>query len=405
MSTYTIQAGDTFNAIATKLGTSVQTLENLNPGVNPDDLQIGEVIKVLGATGTYTIVKGDTFNSIAAKFGTSAQTLENLNPGVNPNNLQIGEVINVPGTLGTSQYTIVKGDTFNSIAAKFGTSAQTLENLNPGVNPNNLQIGEVVNVPGTLGTSQYTIVKGDTFNSIASRIGTDVQTLENLNPGVNPDELQIGEVITVPGGPVPGPNPQPNGYVKYEGPASSFPDQSTWADYSSLWAYNSTIIPFVSLYVPEDVTTSANVIGASIPSIAAESGVDARVILCIIMQESGGDVNVQTTPSPGPDSIPNTGIMQAHDGVTFAGADNWPQSINSIVQMIKDGTEGTLQEGAKGGVGLKQLYEQYGNWYEVARAYNSGSVDQSNLSHGLGATDSYVSDVANRLLGHVWPNQ
>jgi len=49
------------------------------------------------------------------------------------------------------------------------------------------------------------------------------------------------------------------------------------------------------------------------------------------------------------------------------------------------------------------LYEK--NWYEVARAYNSGSVDKTNLSNGLGATDSYVSDIANRLLGHVWPGQ
>ena len=358
---------------------------------------------------TYTIEAGDTFNAIATKFGTSVQTLEILNPGVNPYDLQIGEVIKDPGE--TSTYTIVKGDTFNSIAAKFGTSAQTLENLNPGVNPDDLQIGEVINVPGTPGTSQYTVFKGDTFNSIASRIGTDVQTLENLNPGVNPNDLQIGEVITVPCGPVPGPSPQPNGYVKYEGPASSFPDPSTWADYDSLWAYNSTIIPFVGLYVPEDTTTAANVIGASIPGIAAESGVDARVILCIIMQESGGDVNVSTTFSPPPDNIPNTGIMQAHDGVTFAGAYNWPQSINSIVQMIKDGTEGTLQEGPNGGDGLKQLYygqsgdSGYRNWYEVARAYNSGSVDQKNLSNGLGATDLYVSDVANRLLGHVWLGQ
>ena len=360
--------------------------------------------QLLFIMSTYTIQAGDTFHAIANKLGTSVQILENLNPGVNPNDLQIGEVIKVPGA--TTTYTIVKGDTFNSIATKFGTSAQTLENLNPGVNPNDLQVGEVINVPGTPRTSQYTIVKGDTFSSIASRIGTDVQTLENLNPGVNPNDLQIGEVITVPGGPVPGPGPQPNGYVKYEGPASSFPDQSTWADYDSLWAYNSTLIPFVSIYVPEDTTTAANVIGASIPAIAAESGVDARVILCIIMQESGGNVNVPTTFSPPPDNIPNTGIMQAHDGVTFAGADSWPQSINSIVQMIKDGTEGTLQEGANGGKGLKQLYYgQYGNWYEVARAYNSGSVDQNNLSNGLGATDSYVSDIANRLLGHMWSGQ
>ena len=39
--------------------------------------------------------------------------------------------------------------------------------------------------------------------------------------------------------------------------------------------------------------------------------------------------------------------------------------------------------------------------YEALRLYNSGSLDESNLSNGLGATDSYVSDIANRLIGVV----
>ena len=37
--------------------------------------------------------------------------------------------------------------------------------------------------------------------------------------------------------------------------------------------------------------------------------------------------------------------------------------------------------------------------YQALRVYNSGSIDESNLSNGLGATDSYVSDIANRLQG------
>jgi hypothetical protein len=39
--------------------------------------------------------------------------------------------------------------------------------------------------------------------------------------------------------------------------------------------------------------------------------------------------------------------------------------------------------------------------YPALREYNSGSVDPSNLSNGLGATDSYVSDVSQRLGGWV----
>jgi hypothetical protein len=37
--------------------------------------------------------------------------------------------------------------------------------------------------------------------------------------------------------------------------------------------------------------------------------------------------------------------------------------------------------------------------YRALRLYNSGSIDEGNLSDGKGATDSYVSDIANRLQG------
>jgi hypothetical protein len=39
--------------------------------------------------------------------------------------------------------------------------------------------------------------------------------------------------------------------------------------------------------------------------------------------------------------------------------------------------------------------------YPALREYNSGSVNASNLSDGMGATASYVSDIANRLTGWV----
>jgi LysM repeat protein len=44
--TYTVQSGDTFESIATKTGTTVQKLRQLNPNVDPTALQVGETIHV-----------------------------------------------------------------------------------------------------------------------------------------------------------------------------------------------------------------------------------------------------------------------------------------------------------------------------------------------------------------------
>jgi len=43
---YTVQSGDTLESIAAKTGTTVARLEQLNPGVDPTALRVGEKIRV-----------------------------------------------------------------------------------------------------------------------------------------------------------------------------------------------------------------------------------------------------------------------------------------------------------------------------------------------------------------------
>ncbi len=44
--TYTVQSGDTLGTIAAKTGTTVARLEQLNPGIDPTALRIGQTIRV-----------------------------------------------------------------------------------------------------------------------------------------------------------------------------------------------------------------------------------------------------------------------------------------------------------------------------------------------------------------------
>jgi LysM repeat protein len=43
---YTVEAGDTFGTIASEFGTTVERLEELNPGVDTTSLRIGQRIRV-----------------------------------------------------------------------------------------------------------------------------------------------------------------------------------------------------------------------------------------------------------------------------------------------------------------------------------------------------------------------
>lgn len=360
MSTYTIKAGDTFTSIATSLGISVLALEAANPGVNPTTLQIGQVIKLPGqVVTTYTIQSGDTLTIIAAKFGTTVAALEAANPNVNPNDLQIGAIVKIPS----------------------GSAPRAAPTPQPPTPAPPTQ-------PITPTANTYKIQSGDTFTSIAAKHGISVAALEAANPGVNPTTLQIGQVINLPTTAAPTPSQPPlssTAYVAYSGPASNFPNPALWAPYATLWAANSKLMSY------NDSPSEVAFIGSAIQTVSASSGVDSRVILCIIMQESGGNVRVGNTNN----GVENTGIMQAFNGSNFNPAN--PQG--SILSMVRDGTVGTAN-----GPGLLQAYQAEGNWYAAFRKYNSGSVDQTNLNNPLGATADYVQKVANRLMGHVWTN-
>ncbi|MCL6448902.1 MAG: LysM domain-containing protein [Armatimonadetes bacterium] len=92
------------------------------------------------------------------------------------------------------------GDTFYLIALRTGTTIAELERLNPGVDPNNLQIGQLICLPAQVCPSgvYWIVAAGDTLSSIARATGTTVEKLLELNPHVDPQNLQIGQAICLP---------------------------------------------------------------------------------------------------------------------------------------------------------------------------------------------------------------
>ncbi|TCL72328.1 LysM repeat protein [Hydrogenispora ethanolica] len=112
-----------------------------------------------------------------------------------------------PCPAGSAAHTVRAGDTFYSIAQRLGTTVAAIAAFNPGVNPNALRVGQSLCVPGTgagpsPGTcsgTRYTIRSGDTFYTLAARYGVTVQAITAANPGVNPSRLTVGQTICIPG--------------------------------------------------------------------------------------------------------------------------------------------------------------------------------------------------------------
>lgn len=215
--THTIVAGDTCFALANRYGTTVQAIIAANPGLNCNNLQIGRMICIPGqpvqcppGTTPYIIRAGDTCFRLAQLAGTTVQAIINANPGLNCNNLQIGQTICIPLGIpggcptGTMPYVIKAGDTCWALAQTAGISVQALIAANPGINCNNLQIGQTICIPFGQptgcppGTRPHVIVAGDTCYRLAQTYGTTVQAIINANPGINCDNLRIGSTICIP---------------------------------------------------------------------------------------------------------------------------------------------------------------------------------------------------------------
>jgi LysM repeat protein len=179
----------------------------------------------------YTIRPGDTLFSLAQRFNTTVEAIMRANPGLDPENLQVGRIICIPVAPQPGQcpggflYQIMAGDTYFNLARRFNTTVEALIAANPGVNPDRLMIGQVICIPVAPGPmpcpgGTYRIQAGDTFFSIARRFNTTVEALIAANPGVNPDRLMIGQVICLPPG-IPGPIPCPGGTIYRVQPGDS----------------------------------------------------------------------------------------------------------------------------------------------------------------------------------------
>lgn len=216
---YTIRTGDSFYGLAGRFGTTVDAIQAANPGVSPTNLQIGQqiCIPVAPTPGpcpggfSYTVLAGETFFSLARRYGISVDALLAANPGVDPTALRVGQRICIPagprpecpGRL----YTIQAGDTFIGIARRFGYTLDALLAVNPGVDPDRLQIGQSVCLPPSpgggpfpcFGGTIYQVQTGDSLSSIARRFGLTLQQLLAANPDIkDPNYIQVGQAICIP---------------------------------------------------------------------------------------------------------------------------------------------------------------------------------------------------------------
>lgn len=211
---HTVQRGQTLSAIASRYGVSVSSISQANNLKNVNRITVGMtlVIPKHGAApttavasssskpasssrssassrpSTYTVRRGDSLSAIASKHGMSVATLKAKN-GLRSDTIQVGQTLKLTGSASassssttTTKYTIRRGDTLSSIATRFGVRTSDLQRWNGISNASHIQVGQTLTVKGSASQwKTYSVRSGDSLGKIATNYRCSVSELQQWN--------------------------------------------------------------------------------------------------------------------------------------------------------------------------------------------------------------------------------
>ena len=190
---YTVKRGDSFYLIAHKLGVPLRDLLAANADIHPARLMVGDVL---------CIPREEDDAPQTGGLGGTVTPAPDPAPAPTP---EANAPLAPDPTLGcpeTEQYTVEEGQTVADLQLRGLVSRHTLETANPDVNLDNLTAGQTIcippeNVPCNL-PETYTLLVGETLESVAMRFNLPVASLLRVNPCFAPQDFEPGATIVLP---------------------------------------------------------------------------------------------------------------------------------------------------------------------------------------------------------------
>lgn len=221
---HTVNKGQTLYSISKLYNTTVEGIVRMNPG-SESTLSIGQELRIPRTVKEnsqktivnkdddgriyHTIQSGETLYRLGKLYGITPQEICDANPGLSTYNFRVGETIRIPRIAensemntakeevnkneakaeqeGYTQYDrrikhiVKKGETVESIAQKYGSTANDILAANPAITDGKLQKKDIVIIPLKNKESEKAQnVNENTSNNIAANI----PEIKNYNDGV-----------------------------------------------------------------------------------------------------------------------------------------------------------------------------------------------------------------------------
>ena len=184
-----------------------------------------------------TVRPGETLSEIADRHGISVTRLMQMNGLKNADHVEAGMRLTVPGSGGSSggggaaasgTVKVRPGETLSEIADRNGTSLATLMKINGLSDPDHVEVGQSLKLPGAAkgssgGGSQpvrydraasvHVVRPGESLSGIADGYGVPVSKLVAINDLSDPNHVEAGMRLKLKGSPAattaPRPEPRP----------------------------------------------------------------------------------------------------------------------------------------------------------------------------------------------------
>ena len=202
---------------------------------SPTSITIGgtPIGAVFPGTITHVVRSGDTVARLASLYGSSIEAIIAVNGLRQDGFIQVGQALVVPvrlpppatstptatpvGVVNPPQpptgavYIVRSGDTLLRIATRFGTTVSAIARANNITNPNRIQAGQRLFIPGpgnvvnpptpqppVTPQTTYVVRPGDTLFRIAVRFNLPVFRLAQANGITNTNLIYVGQVLIIP---------------------------------------------------------------------------------------------------------------------------------------------------------------------------------------------------------------